>query len=88
MYFDEQRTAKVRSGLNSKHTSRFSRVQLEKMYEMMGGDELPSEAKEILNKLQNKLINRLDQLAAQFGQSFLERITDGKRTKTVFERQP
>ena len=55
----------------------FSRVQLEKMYEMMGGDDLPSEAKDILNKLQNKLINRLDQLAGQFGQSFLERITDG-----------
>ena len=55
----------------------FSRVQLEKMYEMMGGDDLPTDAKDILNKLQNKLINRLDQLAALFGQSFLERITDG-----------
>ena len=44
---------------------------------MMGGDDLPGEAKDILNKLQNKLINRLDQLAGQFGQSFLERITDG-----------
>ena len=43
----------------------------------MGGDDLPAEAKDILNKLQNKLINRLDQLAAQFGQSFLERITEG-----------
>ena len=51
---------------------------MEKMYEMMGGDDLPAEAKDILNKLQNKLINRLDQLAAQFGQSFLERITEGK----------
>ena len=56
---------------------RFSRVQLEKMYEMMGGDDLPTDAKDILNKLQNKLITRLDQLAALFGQSFLERITDG-----------
>lgn len=43
----------------------------------MGGDDLPTDAKDILNKLQNKLINRLDQLAALFGQSFLERITDG-----------
>ena len=50
---------------------------MEKMYEMMGGDDLPAEAKDILNKLQNKLINRLDQLAARFGQSFLERITEG-----------
>ena len=43
----------------------------------MGGDDLPTDAKDILNKLQNKLITRLDQLAALFGQSFLERITDG-----------
>ena len=56
----------------------FSRIQLEKMYEMMGGNDLHENAQTILNELQNKLINRLDQLAAIFGESFLPRITEGK----------
>lgn len=55
----------------------FSRIQLEKMYEMMGGNDLHENAQTILNELQNKLINRLDQLAAIFGESFLPRITEG-----------
>ena len=59
----------------------FSRIQLEKMYEMMGGNDLHENAQTILNELQNKLINRLDQLAAIFGESFLPRITEGKITK-------
>ena len=59
----------------------FSRIQLEKMYEMMGGNDLHENAQTILNELQNKLINRLDQLAAIFGESFLPRITEGKMTK-------
>ena len=58
----------------------FSRIQLEKMYEMMGGNDLHENAQTILNELQNKLINRLDQLAAIFGESFLPRITEGKMT--------
>ena len=57
----------------------FSRIQLEKMYEMMGGNDLHENAQTILNELQNKLINRLDQLAAIFGESFLPRITEGSR---------
>ena len=57
----------------------FSRIQLEKMYEMMGGNDLHENAQTILNELQNKLINRLDQLAAIFGESFLPRITEGNR---------
>ena len=49
------------------------------MYEMMGGNDLHENAQTILNELQNKLINRLDQLAAIFGESFLPRITEGNR---------
>ena len=59
----------------------FSRIQLEKMYEMMGGNDLHENAQTILNELQNKLINRLDQLAAIFGESFLPRITEGEINK-------
>ena len=59
----------------------FSRIQLEKMYEMMGGNDLHENAQTILNELQNKLINRLDQLAAIFGESFLPRITEGEITR-------
>ena len=44
----------------------------------MGGNDLHENAQTILNELQNKLINRLDQLAAIFGESFLPRITEGK----------
>ena len=55
-----------------------SRIQLEKMYEMMGGSNLPNDAQNILNELQNKLIVRLDLLATQFGESFLPRIADGE----------
>ena len=47
------------------------------MYEMMGGNNLDGKAQNILNELQNKLITRLDQLATQFGESFLPRITEG-----------
>ena len=47
----------------------------------MGGNDLHENAQTILNELQNKLINRLDQLAAIFGESFLPRITEGKITK-------
>lgn len=46
----------------------------------MGGNDLHENAQTILNELQNKLINRLDQLAAIFGESFLPRITEGKMT--------
>ena len=47
----------------------------------MGGNDLHENAQTILNELQNKLINRLDQLAAIFGESFLPRITEGEITK-------
>ena len=54
-----------------------SRVQLEKMYEMMGGDQLAPSAQEILKDLQNKHSNKLDDLSVIFGESFLDRINDG-----------
>ena len=43
------------------------RIQLEKIYEAMGGDaELPDEVRESLNELQNVLNSDIDALAEQF----------------------
>lgn len=42
------------------------RVQLEKIYENMGGEKLNPESNKVLNNLQKKLNSVLDRLSAQF----------------------
>ncbi|GAB0092116.1 unc-13 [Sergentomyia squamirostris] len=51
------------------------RVQLEKMFEQMGGDKLEVDAANILNDLQQNLNTALDELACQFAVSLEPRIT-------------
>ncbi|CAG9853810.1 unnamed protein product [Phyllotreta striolata] len=51
------------------------RVQLEKMFESMGGDKLEEDAANILKELQQTLNGSLDELAQQFACSLENRIT-------------
>jgi len=51
------------------------RVQLEKMFESMGGDKLEEDAANILKELQQQLNSALDDLAILFANSLEPRIT-------------
>ncbi|XP_037925894.1 uncharacterized protein LOC119660950 isoform X4 [Hermetia illucens] len=55
------------------------RVQLEKMFESMGGDKLEEDAANILKELQQNLNTALDELASQFANSLEPRITQSVR---------
>lgn len=47
------------------------RIQLEKMFESMGGEKLEEDAANILKDLQQQLNNILDELALQFANRYL-----------------
>nr|XP_029711674.1 protein unc-13 homolog B-like isoform X3 [Aedes albopictus]XP_029711675.1 protein unc-13 homolog B-like isoform X3 [Aedes albopictus] len=55
------------------------RVQLEKMFDSMGGDKLEEDAANILKELQQNLNTALDDLATQFAVSLEPRITGSVR---------
>ncbi|XP_065566666.1 protein unc-13 homolog A-like isoform X1 [Artemia franciscana] len=56
------------------------RVQLEKMFEQMGGNSLEEDAANILKDLQKSLNDVLDELAQMFAKSLEQRITGSVKT--------
>ena len=49
-----------------------TRIQLEKTYQSMGGQELEEDTADMLNKLQSKLNKDLDELAKIFAVRYIQ----------------
>lgn len=70
-------SGKIQDSCNSNSVFR---VQLEKIYENMGGTSLDSAANTVLTNLQKKLNTVLDKLAGQFAESLIPKIHEQMNT--------